>query len=265
MNRLVCILLFLLGLATTANAQEKVVTLEKGMTVWHILKNEGCQTKEIAVLWPLVVKDSGLNPDNDRTFPVGQLIAIKRGCDGQPLENLQTKSLATELAQAKKTLDSLRDDADLTIEGLQKENRALREKLAQSAGSSSRNWIAVPGVLFLLLIFMVFRSQSQKRQINKMKTDAEKTEAEFKEMEAYIHKMATNVQFPQKIEVEHWGKYYTIELEVRPGSQQIGYPCPFCNDHDLIFRPDNVESHFRRVHPEEGRVTAEVEERTFQH
>jgi hypothetical protein len=105
----------LLALAATAGAEEKVVPLARGMRVWRILEGEGCSAKQIDVLWPLVVKDSGLDPKDERRFPVGRLILVKRNCDGQLREGDKTlrakvDSIKRELDEAKGTLENLRKE-----------------------------------------------------------------------------------------------------------------------------------------------------------
>ena len=238
-------LLFVLvffGSLVAAEAQERVIPLRKGGTIWSILQNEGCAHNQIAVLWPLVVKDSGLDPQNERTFPVGTLIFLKRRCDGQPSEISILRARNEEL---KKTSDSLTEQlnrADARVGDLAKRVGELEQKIASIQKSP-------PGISWLNSFFFLFggaltavigflflsRNGSSFRSVRGQDED--------------------DLVFPSKVVEEHNGEAVVFERHYDRITHRIGMRCPFCRQ---LVESVNVREHLRREHRTEGVFTWEV-------
>lgn len=140
--------LLFLSLAFNAQAQEQVVRLQKGGTVWSVLKDQGCTSRQIVILWPVVVRDSALDPRNVKTFRPETPIVLKRRCDGQLFRDLAFLAESNEL---KKTIASLADQLEKNkaqARGLEVKLKELEERLEDFYSGSKLFFVS--GLTFLV-------------------------------------------------------------------------------------------------------------------
>jgi hypothetical protein len=211
-------------------AQEKIVLLREGGTVWDILVDQGCSQRQVAVLWPLVVKDSGLDPANDRDFPAGSLIAIRRDCDGQSLDTTYS-DLRTENLELKERLGFL-----------QKQLQEAREEidvLLNASASQAQDGLAIS----LLAAFLIgglggalFLKKFQKRELPPAD------------------------DFPKQVPVEHNGQVMVFNRVEDPSRCKVFYQCPVCQN--AVALPEKCEKHLREQHATDGKVDWEDEVQT---
>lgn len=225
--------LLFLSLAFNAQAQEQVVRLQKGGTVWSILKDQGCTLGQIASLWPVVVRDSALHPRNVKTFRPETPIVLKRGCDGQLFRDL---ALLAENKKIKEAVASLSDQ----LEKNKAQGRDLGIKLKELEERlgdlySGSRLFAVSGSTFLTgLLIGSFLPWIRKNFLNTKLETAE-----------------TPLEFPRQVVEEHWGKKVVLLRREDPSICKVGYECPFCKF--WISRPKNCKKHLRERHQNEGR------------
>jgi hypothetical protein len=286
--RFVSLVLFViaLGVSSSASAQEKVVVLEKGSTVWQVLNNAGCTDDQIASVWRIVVADSGLDPKNDKFFAIGTPIVVRRDCQGNPLANAALEALTAEKDALISTVAGLRTE----LETARTEVGVLEERLAHTA-SARDNWrrVAITAMVLLIVGFfalawavlyrrtLIDRTLALERELAKDR-DAHKAEVvglnatidgvrheleetqnklrltrelldEEQSVRTFALPNSDDVVVKRQIIVEHHGKDVVANLkEVTPQ-----YQCPVPNCGASVFERNFIK-HMRTAHGDYGRI-----------
>ncbi len=231
--RSILISLCLLVLAISAQAQERVVRLQSGGAVWRVLANQGCTTAQIASLWPLVVADSGLDPRNERLFPVGTPIAIKRDCDGQPLGESVLRFENEDLKKRLAELTAQLGDSKAEATRLQGEVNRLTGELADAGNLSATQALGIP-ILTLAVGLVAGKFFSRPKRSPALAP-------------------GTRVSPPQVV-VDRHGDSAVYDRHEDPGSLKVWYTCPESDCGAKIPFPENCERHDREWHSERSRT-----------
>lgn len=280
---LVLFVFAILGFSPTASAQEKIVALEKGSTVWQVLNNAGCSDEQIANVWRMVVADSGLDPKNDKSFAVGTPVVLRRDCQGNPLSNAALEALTAE----NNNLRDINEKFVADIKAMQAKSSAQEAhlKTVTEAKNFWQGWslIFLCCIVAILVLVVLYRAHlgykmhklekvlANERQghildINglnaNLRADAvrlEKVEQELKQANARLASQSaiSVVEIPhpedivvikKQVVVEHNGQEVVAHLkEAKPQ-----YKCPFCEAEVLVYSK-NFATHLRTHHGDHGR------------
>ncbi len=253
MNRLWLVLLLLFGWVIPAAAQEKVVPLKNGRTVWGILrKDEGCSAKETVPLWPHVMEDSGLRPRDHRHLRDDTPIIIKRYCNGQLRQDDKgLKQLANQAFNAAK----LAQDQTQTILDQIREERAGIEA-AIAAERKLHVWWILGSIAILLglglwvLVLWVQKKRDRARiadllsKLNAATHAFEAKDAQIvwrdrkltflegemvrlqRELDAKPQFAPDTLTFAPEVKVEHMGREYVFKRVRNLNTCVLGYKCP---------------------------------------
>ena len=264
--------LVLLSLPALTEAQEKVVPLKRGMTVWGILKSGGCSSSQIDRIWRVVVADSGLDPARQRRLEPNIPIVIKRDCDGNPLE-----TLTLENKKLKDLLDAVtleRDNLYVT---------AARQNLEPvSQPSSSYIWqvivalllaaVACLGVVVYSVVYVqrakilndkaggvlernAVLLQDRDEEIRALKYSLREVEKTLSEVLVLKN---GHLDFPPEVVAGEWGQEHTFSRKYDLVAGRIGYVCPGCGS---LISQHKVRDHWKQKHAGElDRVIFEVQE-----
>ena len=170
---LVLFVLVSLGISTSVEAQEKIVALEKGSTVWEVMREAGCSDLEIARVWRMAVADSGLDPKNDKSFAVGTPIVLRRDCQGNPLSNAALEALTAE----NNNLRDINEKFVADIKAMQAASTAQEARLKTTTEAKSfwQGWSliflcsigAILGLVILYRAHLAYKMHKLKKELNK--------------------------------------------------------------------------------------------------
>ncbi|HLC45134.1 MAG TPA: hypothetical protein VJK50_04830 [Patescibacteria group bacterium] len=246
MKRLVVVLLLLLGFVKVAEAQITVVPLKHGMTVWGILKDQGCSAKEVVPLWPLVFKDSGLRLEDERHLLDDTPITIKRDCTGQlrggdedrQAFQIQIAALNEELRVAR--VENGKNTAAMKV----------LEEEALSSRSRAIWWRGICALLFLVAVVLLWALIMSQRELRRWEKQSQEWKTDM------LRSAEQHLQLPRQVTVKQWGEDYVFELKEDPEAMMRSYICPDCGEE--LFTPVECEPHLRKEHPSSGQVTSVV-------